>query len=171
MQLQCSRPARKTISNRYLRMTGSQLVACWISLDPLPKRHCLEFIRGSHKGTLYNGSAFDARDDTAPLYRNSPLPRLPDIQANRSQFDILSWDVEPGDLIIFHLGVLHGGGGTEPGMRRRTVSMRFMGPDVVFDGQVRDLKGAQEGNDAAMADVYAGLKHGDPFPRAHMAKL
>ena len=42
----------------YLRMMGSQLVACWISLDPLPKEHCLEFVRGSHKGVLYNGSAF-----------------------------------------------------------------------------------------------------------------
>src|SRR5881392_3312953 len=48
----------------YLRMMGSQLVACWISLDPLPREHCLEFVRGSHKGTLYNGSAFAASDDT-----------------------------------------------------------------------------------------------------------
>ena len=44
----------------YLRMMGSQLVACWISLDPLPKEHCLEFVRGSHQGVLYNGSAFAA---------------------------------------------------------------------------------------------------------------
>jgi len=65
----------------YLRMLGSQLVACWISLDPLPKAHCLEFVRGSHRGTLYNGSSFAAHDDTAPLYKHSLLPRLPDIQA------------------------------------------------------------------------------------------
>ena len=26
----------------YLRMMGSKLVACWISLDRLPKAHCLE---------------------------------------------------------------------------------------------------------------------------------
>jgi hypothetical protein len=155
----------------YLRMTGSQMIACWITLDPLPARHCLEFVRGSHKGPLYNGSSFAADDDTDPLYRNSPLPRLPDIQADREAFDILGWDLTPGDLIIFHLGVLHGGGGTEPGLRRRTVSMRFMGPDVVFDGQVRDVRGAQEGNDAALADVYAGLKHGDPFPKGHMTRL
>jgi hypothetical protein len=155
----------------YLRMRGAQMVACWISLDPLPKRHCLEFVRGSHKGVLYNGSAFAEADDTAPLYKHSPLPRLPDIQADREAFDILSWDLTPGDLIVFHLGVLHGGGGTEPGLRRRTVSMRFMGPDVVFDGRERDSRGAQEGNDAALADVYAGLADGDPFPTAHMTRL
>ena len=147
----------------YLRMRGSQLVACWISLDQLPKQHCLEFVRGSHKGTLYNGSAFSADDDTAPLYKQSRLPRLPDIQARRDEFEILSWDIEPGDLIVFHLGMLHGGAGTEPGIRRRTVSLRFLGPDVVFDGQPRDEVGAQEGNDAAMAELYGALRDGDPF--------
>ena len=155
----------------YLRMMGGQLVACWISLDPLPKRHCLEFVRGSHKGVLYNGSAFAAHDDTAPLYKRSRLPRLPDIQADRDSFDILSWDITPGDVIVFHLGVLHGGAGAEPGMRRRTISMRFLGPDVVFDGRPRDDVGAQEGNDAALAPVYAGLATGDPFPTAQLPAL
>jgi Phytanoyl-CoA dioxygenase (PhyH) len=155
----------------YLRMKGSQLVACWISLDALPKEHCLEFVRGSHRGTLYNGSAFAAHDDSAPLYRHSPLPRLPDIQATRDAFDILSWNIDPGDVIIFHLGTLHGGAGTAPGLRRRTVSLRFLGPDVVFDGRPRDEVGAQEGNDAAMANTYAGLDHGDPFPKANLTPL
>ena len=155
----------------YLRMMGSQLVACWISLDALPKAHCLEFVRGSHKGALYNGSAFAAHDDTAPLYKHSKLPRLPDIQADRGAFDIVSWDVEPGDVIVFHLGVLHGGAGTAPGLRRRTVSMRFLGPDVVFDGRPRDERGAQEGNDKALAPIYAGLQHGDPFPTAHLTPV
>jgi hypothetical protein len=155
----------------YLRMVGSQLVACWISLDPLPKEHCLEFVRGSHRGELFNGSAFAAHDDTAPLYKRSRLPRLPDIQAERDAFDIASWDVEPGDVIVFHLGTLHGGAGTSPGLRRRTVSLRFLGPDVVFDGRPRDEVGAQEGNDAALASTYAGLKHGDPFPTANLTAL
>jgi hypothetical protein len=155
----------------YLRMMGSQLVACWVSLDPLPKEHCLEFVRGSHKGTLYNGSAFAADDDTAPLYKQSKLPRLPDIQKQREDFDILSWDLAPGDVIVFHLGILHGGGGTVPGMRRRTLSLRFLGPNVMFDGSPRDEIGAQEGNDAAMAPLYGGLKHGEPFHRMLGAKL
>ncbi len=155
----------------YLRMVGSQLVACWISLDPLPKEHCLEFVRGSHQGELFNGSAFAAHDDTAPLYKHSRLPRLPDIQAERDAFDIAAWDVEPGDVIVFHLGTLHGGAGTSPGLRRRTVSLRFLGPDVVFDGRPRDELGAQAGNDAALASTYAGLKHGDPFPTANLTAL
>ena len=155
----------------YLRMMGSQLVACWVTLDPLPKEHCLEFVRGSHKGTLYNGSAFAAHDDTAPLYKDSQLPRLPDIQKHREDFDILAWDMDPGDLIVFHLGMLHGGAGTMPGMRRRTVSLRFMGPNVVYDGRPRDNIGAQEGNDAALASVYGSLRHGDPLSRVMGQKI
>ena len=49
--------------------------------------------------------------------------------------------------------------------------MRFLGPDVVFDGRPRDERGAEEGNDKALAPIYAGLKHGDPFPTAHLTQV
>lgn len=150
----------------YLRMRGAQMVACWITLDPLPRKHCLEFVRGSHRGVLYNGSAFAASDDTAPLYPDSPLPRLPDIEAHRDRFDIVAWDLEPGDLLVFHLGILHGGGGTEPGLRRRTASLRFLGPDVVYDGGLRDRRGTRAGNDAALGATYERLRDGQPFHTA-----
>ena len=155
----------------YLTIAGRHLAVAWISFDAVPRADALEFVRGSHRGTLYNGSAFAADDDTAPLYRESRLPRLPDIEADRASWDIVSWDVAPGDLIFFHLGVLHGGAGTEPGMRRRTVSLRFLGPDVVYDGRPRDEKGAREGNDVALSGMYAGLRHGDPFRTGVLAKV
>lgn len=154
----------------YLRMRGSQMVACWITLDALPKQHCLEFVRGSHQGTLYNGSAFAAEDDTAPLYKDSPLPRLPDIETRRADFDIVSWDLAPGDVLVFHLGILHGGGGTEPGLKRRTASLRFMGPDVVYDARVRDRRGARAGNDEALSGIYDQLVDGQPFHELGMFK-
>jgi ectoine hydroxylase-related dioxygenase (phytanoyl-CoA dioxygenase family) len=87
----------------------------------------------------------------------------------------VSWDQEPGDLLIFHLSILHGGAGTEGGMKSRRVSLRFMGPDVVYDG--RATNGEEQaaflnGEEASMEnDVYRGLKDGDPFPRQQMAKL
>jgi hypothetical protein len=79
--------------------------------------------------------------------------------------------VTPGDVLIFHLGVLHGGAGTAHGLRRRTISMRFLGPDVVFDGRVRDARGEKAGNDEALAGVYAGLSDGDPFPTGHLVEI
>jgi ectoine hydroxylase-related dioxygenase (phytanoyl-CoA dioxygenase family) len=117
----------------YLPFRGESVIGVWISLGDLPRSACLEFVRGSHRGALYNGASYlDLNDDTHPLYPDSDMPRLPDIQANRDDWDILSWPVRRGDLIIFHLGTLHGGGGTTPHIERRSLTLRFFGADAVW---------------------------------------
>jgi Phytanoyl-CoA dioxygenase (PhyH) len=99
----------------YLPIDGEQLAVMWITFDPVIKADCLEFVRGSHRGILYDGSRFEpGDDDTAPLY--GTLPRLPDIEAARDRFDIVSWDVDPGDVLIFHPS-------TFMGERRRTADV------------------------------------------------
>jgi hypothetical protein len=60
------------------------------------------------------------------------MPTLPDIEADRDAWDILSWPVHRGDLIVFHLGALHGGGGTSPEIERRSLTLRFFGADAVW---------------------------------------
>jgi ectoine hydroxylase-related dioxygenase (phytanoyl-CoA dioxygenase family) len=114
----------------YLCVEGNDLAVAWITFDSVPKQDSLEFVRASHRGTVYNTSKFDGDDDTEPLYEG--LPRLPDIEADRAAWDILSWDVEPGDLLVFHPAMLHGGAGTRAGARRRTLSLRFFGGDAVY---------------------------------------
>ncbi|HLI67100.1 MAG TPA: phytanoyl-CoA dioxygenase family protein [Caulobacteraceae bacterium] len=119
----------------YLAIAGDHLAVVWITFDAQPKEDSLEFVRGSHKGVLYNGSRFELGDDTAPINPASPLPRLPDIEGARGQFDIVSWAVEPGDLIVFHPRTLHGGAATHPGGRRRTLTLRFFGRDAVYSAR------------------------------------
>ena len=116
----------------YLPVAGENLLVVWISFDPVAESNALEFVRGSHRGVLYNGSAFDPEDDTAPLYTSGGLPRLPNIEADRARWDIVAWATKPGDAVCFHPAMLHGGGPTEPGLRRRTLSLRFFGPDAIF---------------------------------------
>ena len=89
----------------YLALDGEQLAVMWINFDPVPRQASLEFVRGSHHGTLYDGSAFDAADDTAGIYGDG-LPRLPDIEADRTAWDIVSWAIEPGDVVVFHPAIL-----------------------------------------------------------------
>jgi hypothetical protein len=117
----------------YLPFEGEKIAVVWIPLDPVPKAAALEIVRGSHKGTTYNGSLFHAKDDTVGLYKGDPLPRLPDIEAHRDEWNdkIVSWASGPGDVLIFHTASLHGGGATLPGMRRRSLTLRFVGDDVV----------------------------------------
>ena len=116
----------------YLNFDGPRMAALWIPLDPIPRECSLEVVRGSHTGVTYNGSRFELGDDTAPLYSVSKLPRLPDIESDRDDWEIVGDALAPGDLMVFHLGTLHGGGATLPGMRRRSLTVRFIGDDVVW---------------------------------------
>lgn len=140
----------------YLAVAGDQLAVAWITFDPVSKADSLEFVRGSHKGRLYNGSRFELGDDTAPTHPRSSLPRLPDIEADRAAWDIVSWPVEPGDLIVFHPKMLHGGAPTHPGGRRRTLTLRFFGEDAVYDPR-------EGGAGPRVSGFHDRMHAGEPF--------
>lgn len=114
----------------YWMTEGSQVCGFWITLDKVSPEQSLEFVKGSHLGPLYAGMSFDPDDETKPYYEHSPWPRMPDIQADRSSWDIVSFDNEPGDVVMFHPAALHGGGASDAG--RRTLSLRFFGDDVTY---------------------------------------
>jgi ectoine hydroxylase-related dioxygenase (phytanoyl-CoA dioxygenase family) len=115
----------------YLPVRGTDLAVFWISFGSLDLAGTLEFVERSHRDTLYDGSAFDLDDDTLGLYNDPAYPRLPDIEANRDDFNIVAFPVEPGDVVIFHPSVLHGGGPTREHDVRQTLSLRFFGDDAV----------------------------------------
>ena len=140
----------------YLAVGGQHLAVVWITFDPVAEADALEFVRGSHRGPLYNSSRFELGDDTAPLHRGSSLPRLPDIEANREAWDIVRWPADPGDLIIFHPAVLHGGAATRPGGRRRTLTLRFFGADAVYEPR-------EGGAGPPVKALHERLQAGDPF--------
>jgi len=58
------------------------------------------------------------------------LQELPDIEADRTKFPILGWEIEPGDFVCFHMLTLHAAGGVEGSRRRRVFSLRFLGDDI-----------------------------------------
>ena len=160
----------------YLPVRGTQLAVMWISFDPVASDHALEFVRGSHQGPIYDGSRFDPEDDTLPLYGDGTYPRLPDIEADRSRWPLVSWPTGPGDVLVFHPAVLHGGGATDLAGRRRTLSLRFFGEDAVVAWRPGMAPGALENSGAAsdpgvhpltrMRKLPEGAPFRDPaFPR------
>ncbi|HVN01432.1 MAG TPA: phytanoyl-CoA dioxygenase family protein [Caulobacteraceae bacterium] len=148
----------------YLAIAGKHLAVAWITFDPTTREDSLEFVRGSHRGRLYNGSRFELGDDTAPINPNSSLPRLPDIEADRSAWDIVSFATEPGDVVLFHPAMLHGGAPTHPGRRRRTLTLRFFGADAVYDR--RDGYAGP-----SISGFHARMQTGDPFRDPSFLKL
>jgi ectoine hydroxylase-related dioxygenase (phytanoyl-CoA dioxygenase family) len=58
---------------------------------------------------------------------------MPDIDANRATFDIVSWDMAPGDVLVFDPLVVHGSpGNASATTRRRALASRWAGDDVTY---------------------------------------
>jgi ectoine hydroxylase-related dioxygenase (phytanoyl-CoA dioxygenase family) len=148
----------------YLSVDGHDLAVMWITFDHVAKEDSLEFVRGSHRGTLFNTSKFAGDDDTEPIADND-LPRLPDIEKERGDWDIVSWAVEPGDVLVFHPAMLHGGAGTRNGARRRTLSLRFFGQDAVYALRAGKSAGPM------VKGLHRSLQPGDPFRYPAFPKL
>ncbi len=148
----------------YLSIDGRDLAVAWITFDPTTAEDSLEFVRGSHRGVLYATSRFDPEDDTAPIHPDTTLPRLPDIEADRGKWNIVSFATKPGDVVLFHPKMLHGGGATHPGGRRRTLTLRFFGQGAVYEA--RDGRAGP-----ASREFHARMKPGDAFRDPAFLKL
>jgi ectoine hydroxylase-related dioxygenase (phytanoyl-CoA dioxygenase family) len=114
----------------YYCVDGIQNCSLWLALDSIPKETTLEFVSGSHRlGKHFSPERFDK----SPLYSNDNLEQLPDIDSNRENYEILSWAVEPGDVVAFHYLTLHGSPGNDSAQsRRRAFSSRWIGDDARF---------------------------------------
>lgn len=114
------------------------LCTAWTPLYPVDHDCALECIRGSHQWgkTFYRlnfdpvGSRgqLDAQGDTEAHW-----DELPDIEANRAHYDIVSYAMEPGDCLIFHGMLLHASAGnSHPETPLVAVSVRLLGDSAVY---------------------------------------
>ncbi len=152
---------------------GKHLVRFWIPFERTPEAHCLEVISGSHRGPLFNPNkilmtdpathAADGVDDTTPCFDSEEdlraMPRVPDILADPDAYDVLSWDLDPGDAVAFHLATLHGNAPVDARHpERNTLILGFFGDDCIY----KPLPVAGMGDFVDPA-AFDGLKEGDHF--------
>lgn len=116
----------------YYGVNGNQLCSIWLPLDPVPLRVCPEFVAGSHLGgTLYYPRLFVNHQNYAEGAQG--FDAVPDIDGHRDDYHILSWELNPGDCIVFHMRTLHGAPATVGvTTRRRGFSTRWLGDDAHF---------------------------------------
>lgn len=115
----------------YFQIEGSQCCIVWIPLDAADAQNgTMEYVRGSHRWEeVYAPNVFISQSPH-PL---SPYERMPDIEGNRDDYDIVSFDVQPGDVIVHHVMTIHGAGGNGTKDRnRRAVSFRYTGDDIRY---------------------------------------
>jgi ectoine hydroxylase-related dioxygenase (phytanoyl-CoA dioxygenase family) len=141
----------------YYNIDGRQNCSFWIPVDHVSRSSTLEFIAGSHLGPWLMPRTF--KDSQAKWFPEGSLADLPDIDNHRNNFPILGWEIEPGDVVCFHMLTLHAAAGVEPDRRRRVFSVRFLGDDIThaprpwstspeFPGLAERLPAGVEMNDA-----------------------
>jgi ectoine hydroxylase-related dioxygenase (phytanoyl-CoA dioxygenase family) len=116
----------------YWTVDGFQVASMWVPLDPVKRENGVEYVRGSHRaGVWYTPRRFaDQANHPASDPRFIPVP---DIANNRDRYDLVGFDLEPGDCVVFHGLTLHGAPGNASNtIRRRAVSVRWTGDDARF---------------------------------------
>lgn len=113
---------------------GFQTCSSWMPLVPVAKTSCLEIVRGSHRWPEhfqqenFGAMTGDERDQVS--FGDDAVP-FPDIEGNRDDYDIASWDMEPGDVIVFNGRSIHGGSGNlAEGRELKVFNTKWTGDDV-----------------------------------------
>lgn len=110
---------------------GEQICSFWIPCDPVTRANSgLLYVKGSHKWP----QRFKAiSPDYVATLIDDEMDDIPDINAHPEQYELLDWDMQPGDILMFHPLTLHGSyGNSSRTMRRRALALRWTGDDVVF---------------------------------------
>jgi ectoine hydroxylase-related dioxygenase (phytanoyl-CoA dioxygenase family) len=114
----------------YYNVEGSQNASMWFPVDPVDRSATLELIAGTHRGPWYMPRTF--LDTQAKWFPEGSLIESPDFAADEVQrWRVLGWALEPGDAVFFNMLTVHGSGGVLGPNRRRVLSVRFLGDDMV----------------------------------------
>jgi ectoine hydroxylase-related dioxygenase (phytanoyl-CoA dioxygenase family) len=123
----------------YWPVLGRDVISVWVALDHVDATNGrLEFVRGSHLWDRWFQPEPFGPNNSASSYDDNPdyEPML-DIEADRDRYEIVSWDLEPGDVYVFAGMTVHGAAGNPTiDRRRRGYTVRYCGDDVVYDPRV-----------------------------------
>ena len=113
----------------YYNVDGFVNCSMWAPVDPVAAESTLEFLAGSHGMGWLMPRTF--MDNQAKWFPEGSLHEIPDIEADRTAFDVRGWAMEPGDAVYFHMLTIHHAYGVPGPTRRRAFSLRFLGDDMV----------------------------------------
>ena len=148
----------------YWSVEGHDTCTVWMPLVPVKAKNALAFVPGSHLGKVvfdqYDFGTLNPdgkRDVDRSDFAATAEADIPDISGNPEAFGVVSWDMEPGDCVVFNSRILHGGSGLlDPDRSLEVFTSKWLGDDVRV--AVRDV-----GMDPDFSEMMAthGLQAGD----------
>jgi len=120
----------------YWHISGEDICSVWLALDNVKRESMVTYVKGSHKWkmmhkiTNFSGeSSDDGRYDESPNQDEIPLDKI-----EKGEYELLGWDMEPGDVVVHHGWTLHGASGNaDLATMRRGYATRWVGDDIRFD--------------------------------------
>lgn len=121
----------------YVCIDGDHCCSIWMPIDPVKKENGMAFVPGSHRwGTWYSPRNFFGANSERK-FKGTLWEPAPEIDENPDKYPVNSWDMEPGDCVVFQMLTLHA---SRPNhsetTRRRAFSTRWVGDDATY--AVRD---------------------------------
>lgn len=109
---------------------GGESVILWVALDKVTiKNGGLKYIRGSHKwDETYAPNMFVSQ---TPM-PGAEAPKCPDVEACEGDYDIVSFDLEAGDVVAHDVRTIHGAGGNMTSRARRAISFHYCSGDTRY---------------------------------------
>ena len=111
---------------------GTQVCVLWWPLDPIRRENSLELVKGSHRWGQWFAPELSRYGQDLYARQGAHFERMPDIEARRDDYEILSFEMEPGDAIAFHGLIVHGAPGNADAVQRRALSTIWMGDDARY---------------------------------------
>lgn len=115
----------------YFHADGHQICTTWVPLDPVRvETGTLKFIPGSHLWKKKYRPNFFVTELLIPDTEGDAVPDFH--KGNRSK-DVVSFDMEPGDMTVHHARTIHGAdGNASADYQRRAISIRYCGDDARY---------------------------------------
>jgi len=128
----------------YWSVDGHDTCTVWMPLAPVKAKNALGFVPGSHLGSVvFNHYDFGSLNPDEKLdvdrsdFSAIAQADVPDIQADPSAFGVVSWDMQPGDCVVFNSRIFHGGSGKlDPGSDLPVFTSKWLGPSTDWSPEI-----------------------------------
>lgn len=107
----------------YWGLQPADVASAWVALSPVTIANgCMRFLPGSHRGPVYR--------HVETFHADNMLSRGQRVEAEIDPERTVAVELQPGEMALFHVGLLHGSGANQGSEPRMGVAIRYMAPHV-----------------------------------------